>query len=173
MVMPLIHRARLASIGMGCAALEVTGGPPFLWPYFQVIGQRRKALISGEASIAACDLFKELTDELERMQDEQDTMAEVCDDLRKLAEYRKQPCPDERAGDEPGYTQGEARFWHERTDELNTEVRRLEAELRNEQRAHRAHEAGQAALERRVKDLEQQVEHWKKKFHEKIFSNDM
>ena len=64
--------------------------------------------------------------------------------LREKVEWYRQPCPQVRMEGEPGYTQGEARFWHEAADSKSAEVKTLEA----------------------------QVEQWKKKYQEKIFAND-
>jgi len=113
-----------------------------------------------------CDVQRHLQNRIESVEAENT-------ELREKLEFLRSTCPGgERGNDEPGFTQAEAYFWKRAYEGRGTEIKKLEVELRKEQRSHRAHEAGQSALERRIKNLEQQVDHWKKKFNEKVFAND-
>ncbi len=51
--------------------------------------------------------------------------------LRDKVEFYKQPCPEDRKDDTIGYSQGEARFWHETAEKLGDMLDRIK-EIGNE-----------------------------------------
>lgn len=61
--------------------------------------------------------------------EEIENLEERIAELQAKVEFYKQPCPEEREDGEYGYSQGEARFWHETAEKTKAERDAAEAEL--------------------------------------------